>query len=302
MTIAFVFPGQGSQSLGMLDAFADVTVVRDTFAEASAVFGLDLWAVMADAEAINRTEITQPLMLTADIALWRAWQAKEGERPALVAGHSLGEYAALVAAASIAFPAAIELVRTRAECMNRAPAGAMAAILGLDADAVIALCASLAGSQVLEAVNFNAPGQIVIAGHHAAIARAVAAARDHGAKRAIELPVSVASHCSLMGEAAHAFAAELDKVEFRAPSIPVLHNVDAKPHDVGEIKIALGHQLDHPVQWIKTINACVDAGVSEFYECGPGKVLIGLGKRIASDAQWYALSEPTSFSQRVASE
>lgn len=300
MTIAFIFPGQGSQSLAMLEAFSDLAPVRDTFAEASEVLGIDLWATMADADAINRTEITQPLMLAADISLWRAWQAQGGALPALLAGHSLGEYAALVAAGALDFTTATKLVRTRAECMNRAPAGAMAAILGLDAQAVVRLCSDLAQGQVLEAVNFNAPGQIVIAGDKDAVARTVAAAKDYGAKRALELPLSVASHCSLMRDAARDFAAELAQVEFREPAIPVLHNVDAKSHGAAHIRAVLGQQLDHPVQWIATIEACINAGVDAFYECGPGKVLVGLGKRIAPTARWVALGERSGFTEALA--
>lgn len=300
MTAAFIFPGQGSQSLGMLDAFSDLKPVRDVFAEASEALGMDLWATMTDADAINRTEITQPLMLAADVALWRAWQADGSGAPALLAGHSLGEYAALVAAGTLDLTTATKLVRFRAECMNRAPAGAMAAILGLDADAIIQLCSDLAQGQVLEAVNFNAPGQIVIAGDKDAVARAITAAKDYGAKRALELPVSVASHCSLMCDAARDFAAQLAQVEFREPAIRVLHNVDAKPHGVTEIGAVLGQQLDHPVQWIATIEACVKAGVDTFYECGPGKVLLGLGKRIAADARWVALGERAGFMEALA--
>lgn len=300
MTTAFIFPGQGSQSLGMLDQFDDIALVRDAFMQASDALGEDLWGAMSDAQAINRTEITQPLMLAADIALWRVWQSRGGERPAWLAGHSLGEYAALVAADAIDFVAAIKLVRVRAECMNRAPEGAMAAILGLEAEAVVQLCEQLANDQILEAVNFNAPDQIVIAGDKDAIARAVAAAKDHGAKRALGLPVSVASHCSLMRDAAREFAAELEKIQFREPSIPLLHNVDAQSHPAAEIRASLARQLDHPVQWIATIAACVSAGVDNFYECGPGRVLVGLGKRIAPAAQWSALGERSSFAQALA--
>lgn len=299
MTSAFIFPGQGSQSLGMLDAFADLAPVRDTFAEASEALGMDLWGAMADAEAIDRTETTQPLMLAADIALWRAWRTGGGELPTLLAGHSLGEYAALVAADALDLTTATKLVRSRAECMNRAPAGAMAAILGLNAGAVVSLCNELAQGQVLEAVNFNAPGQIVIAGDQDAIARAIAAAKDYGAKRALPLPVSVASHCSLMRDAARDFAAELERIDFREPTIKVLHNVDAKTHPASEIRAVLGKQLDHPVQWIATIEACVAAGVEEFNECGPGKVLTGLGKRIAADAQWLTLGDRAGFTQAL---
>lgn len=300
MTLAFVFPGQGSQSLGMLDAFSDLKPVRDTFAEASEALGMDLWATTTNADAINRTEITQPLMLAADVALWRAWQAGAGVPPALLAGHSLGEYAALVAAGALDLTTATKLVRTRAECMNRAPAGAMAAILGLEAETVLQLCADLAQGDVLEAVNFNAPGQMVIAGDKNAIARAVTAAKDYGAKRALELPVSVASHCSLMRDAARDFAAELARVEFREPVIPVLHNVDARSHTADQMQVVLGQQLDHPVRWIETIEACVEAGVDTFYECGPGKVLVGLGKRIAADARWLALGERAGFTEALA--
>lgn len=284
----------------MLDAFSDIKPVRDAFAEASEALGMDLWATMADAGAINRTEITQPLMLAADVALWRAWQADGGGVPALLAGHSLGEYAALVAAGSLDLTTATRLVRTRAEAMNRAPAGAMAAILGLEAEAVLRLCGDLAQGQVLEAVNFNAPGQIVIAGDKNAVARAITAATDYGAKRALELPVSVASHCSLMRDAARDFAAQLAQVKFGEPAIPVLHNVDAKSHGAAEIGAVLGRQLDHPVQWIATIEACVKAGVDTFYECGPGKVLVGLGKRIAADARWVGLGERVGFKEALA--
>lgn len=286
----------------MLDGFSDLKPVRDTFVEASEALGIDFWASMADAGAINRTEITQPLMLAADVALWRAWQAAGGAVPALLAGHSLGEYAALVAAGALDLTTASKLVRTRAECMNRAPAGAMAAILGLEAEVVLRLCGDLAHGDVLEAVNFNAPGQIVIAGDKDAIARALTAAKDYGAKRAVELPVSVASHCSLMGEAARDFAAELAPVKFAEPAIPVLHNVDAKSHGAAKIGAVLSEQLDHPVQWIAIVDACVKAGVDTFYECGPGKVLVGLGKRIAAQARWVALGERAGFMQALAAQ
>lgn len=297
MTLAIVFPGQGSQSADMLSAFADLPVVKQTFTEASATLDIDMWQIMSDAQAINRTEITQPLMLTADIAIWRAWRERGGARPALVAGHSLGEYAALVAAEAIDFASALRLVRTRAECMNAAPPGAMAAILGLDADKVSALCAEAAAGEVLEPVNFNAPGQIVIAGETSAVARAVATAKTHGAKRAIELPVSIASHCSLMREPAQKFGEALAATVFNAPVITVLSNVDAQPHSLETLRQALQAQLDHPVQWIATIEACMQRGVSEFYECGPGKVLVGLGKRIAPDANWIALGERAAFDE-----
>lgn len=297
MTTAVVFPGQGSQSVDMLSAFADLPAVTETFAEASATLGIDMWQIMSDADAINRTEITQPLMLTADIALWRAWRERKAMEPSVLAGHSLGEYAALVAAEALDFASALELVRTRAECMNAAPPGAMAAILGLDADKVTALCAEAAAGEVLEPVNFNAPGQIVIAGEASAVARAVSLAKTYGAKRAIELPVSIASHCSLMREPAQKFAAALAATRFNAPVITVLSNVDAKPHRLDTVRQSLQAQLDHPVQWIATIEACVRDGVSDFYECGPGKVLVGLGKRIAADARWTALGERTAFDE-----
>lgn len=300
MTLAMVFPGQGSQSADMLSAFADLPVVKQTFAEASATLDIDMWQIMSDAQAINRTEVTQPLMLTADIAIWRAWRERGGAMPALVAGHSLGEYAALVAAEAIDFASALRLVRTRAECMNAAPPGAMAAILGLDADKVSALCAEAAAGEVLEPVNFNAPGQIVIAGETSAVARAVAMAKTHGAKRAIELPVSIASHCSLMREPAQKFGEALAATLFNAPVITVLSNVDAQPHSLETVRQALQAQLDHPVQWIATIEACMQRGVSDFYECGPGKVLIGLGKRIAPDASWIALGERAALDEVTA--
>ena len=297
MSIAVVFPGQGSQSANMLSSFYDLPIVVQTFSEASTTLGIDMWQIMSDADAINRTEITQPLMLTADIALWRAWRERQQGSPTMLAGHSLGEYAALVAADAIDFASALTLVRARAECMNAAPPGAMAAILGLDADKVSALCAEAAAGEVLEPVNFNAPGQIVIAGEAAAVARAIALAKTYGAKRAIELPVSIASHCSLMREPAQKFAATLAATNFRAPAIPVLRNVDAQPHTLETIRQALQDQLDHPVQWIATIEACAEQGVRDFYECGPGKVLVGLGKRIASEARWIALGERAAFDE-----
>lgn len=297
MTFAVVFPGQGSQSVDMLSAFSALDPVKQTFEEASLTLGTDMWQIMSDAAAINRTEITQPLMLTADIAIWRAWRGSVGESPAVLAGHSLGEYAALVAAEAIDFASALELVQMRAECMNAAPPGAMAAILGLDADKVSALCEEAAGGEVLEPVNFNAPGQIVIAGKASAVARAIALAKTHGAKRAIELPVSIASHCSLMREPAQKFSAALAATTFRAPVVPVLSNVNAEPHRLETLRGALQAQLDHPVQWIATIEACVAEGVSDFYECGPGKVLVGLGKRIAPQARWIALGERAVFDE-----
>lgn len=300
MTIAVVFPGQGSQSVDMLSAFADLNPVKQTFDEASATLGIDLWQIMSDAQAINRTEITQPLMLTADIAVWRAWRERGCALPDVLAGHSLGEYAALVAAQAIDFASALKLVRTRAECMNAAPPGAMAAVLGLDADKVSALCEEAAGGEVLEPANFNAPGQIVIAGEAGAVARALALAKTHGAKRAIELPVSIASHCSLMREAAQKFAKALAITQFNAPVIPVLSNVNATPHSPETLRDALQAQLDHPVQWIATIEACVQQGVGDFYECGPGKVLVGLGKRIAAEARWIALGERAALDEVTA--
>lgn len=298
MNFAFFFPGQGSQSLNMMAGFDNMAVVKDTFAEASDVLGQDLWAMMnTDAQAINDTINTQPLMLAAGVATWRAYQALGGRTPAALAGHSLGEYSALVAAGSLDFADAVRLVRLRAQLMQEAVpqgAGAMAAILGLDDDAVRAVCAAaeaeLSG-EVAEAVNFNSPGQVVIAGSAAAIARAAELAKEAGAKRALPLPVSVPSHCRLMQPAAAKLATALQNTAFRQPEIRVIHNADVAAHtDIAQIKDALVRQLYSPVRWTETVALLVEEGITESAECGPGKVLAGLAKRIDKSANCTALT------------
>lgn len=295
MKFAFVFPGQGSQSVGMMQGFGDVAVVRDTFAEASAVLGQDLWKMATEAnEDINQTTNTQPIMLTAGIAAWRAWQNAGGAQPVMMAGHSLGEYTALVAAGALDFADALPLVRFRAEVMQAAVAegvGAMAAILGLDDDAVRAVCAEGAAGEVLEAVNFNSPGQVVIAGHKAAVERGMEIAKTKGAKRALILPVSVPSHCALMKPAAVQLGAYLEKVTLRAPLVPVLHNADVAAYtNTAQIKDALVRQLYSPVRWVETVQAMSAQGITMAAECGPGKVLAGLNKRIVAEMPCLALT------------
>ena len=308
MNFAFFFPGQGSQSLNMMAGFDNMAVVKDTFAEASDVLGQDLWAMMnTDAQAINDTVNTQPLMLAAGVATWRAYQALGGNSPTALAGHSLGEYSALVAAGSLDFADAVRLVRLRAQLMQEAVpqgAGAMAAILGLDDDAVRAVCAAaeaeLSG-EVAEAVNFNSPGQVVIAGNKAAVETAMALAKEKGAKRALPLPVSVPSHCSLMKPAAEKLKTYLEGVNIVAPQIPVIHNVDVNTHqDVALIKDALVRQLYSPVLWTQTVNRLVEDGITEAAECGPGKVLAGLSKRINKEASCVALTKQEDLEAFIA--
>ncbi len=295
MAFAFLFPGQGSQSLKMMDGLAGYPVVKATFDEASAVLGVDLWDMLQaeSADAINQTVNTQPLMLAAGVATWRAWQAAGGAQPAAVAGHSLGEYSALVAAGSLAFADAVKLVRLRAEAMQEAvPAGtgAMAAIIGLDDDAIVAACAEAAQGEVVEAVNFNSPGQVVIAGNKDAVARAIDACKARGAKRGLPLPVSVPSHCALMRPAAERLAAALAGVEIKAPAMPVLHNADVASYtDPAQIRDALVRQLYSPVRWTETIRKLAADGIVLQAECGPGKVLTGLGKRIVAEVKTLAL-------------
>jgi [acyl-carrier-protein] S-malonyltransferase len=295
MKFAFFFPGQGSQSVGMMQGFGDQPVVRETFAQASEVLGQDLWLMVTEPnEELNQTANTQPLMLTAGVAAWRAWQQAGGAQPSVLAGHSLGEYTALVAAGALDFAAALPLVRYRAEVMQGAVAegvGAMAAILGLDDDAVRAVCAEDAQGEVLEAVNFNSPGQVVIAGHKSAVERGMEAAKAKGAKRALILPVSVPSHCALMKPAADQLAAYLANVAITAPQVPVLHNADVAAYsDADKIKDALVRQLHSPVRWVETVQAIAAQGISHAAECGPGKVLAGLNKRIVAEMTCFALT------------
>lgn len=305
MKFAFLFPGQGSQSVGMMAAFAAEALVRDTFAEASEVLGQDLWALVSEgpAEELNKTVNTQPVMLAAGMAVYRAWQAAGGPEPAVMAGHSLGEYTALVAAGALSFADAVRLTRLRAQAMQEAVAegvGAMAAILGLPDEAVRALCSEAAEGEVLEAVNFNSPGQVVIAGHKAAVERGVALARSKGAKRAVMLPVSVPSHCTLMRGAAEVLARHLEEVAFQRPRIPVLQNADVAAFDSPEaIRAALVRQLFSPVRWVETIQRMAAEGVTLAAECGPGKVLAGLNKRIAPEMACLALVDPASLADAI---
>ncbi|MFC4161285.1 ACP S-malonyltransferase [Chitinimonas lacunae] len=301
MTFAMVFPGQGSQSVGMLDAFADLAVVRETLTEASEVLGQDVVRLMAEGpeEALNATVNTQPLMLTADVAIWRAWLAAGGARPTLLAGHSLGEYAALVAAGVLDFAQALPLVRLRAEAMQEAVplgSGAMAAVIGAEDELIRSACADAAQGEVVEPVNFNAPGQVVIAGAKDAVARAVELLKARGVKRVLPLPVSVPSHCALMRPAAERLAQALAELPLAAPAIPVLHNADVASHgDAGAIRAALARQLYQPVRWVETVQALRAAGVGVIGECGPGRVLAGLNKRIDAGAQTVSLLEPAQF-------
>ncbi|WP_124950012.1 ACP S-malonyltransferase [Sulfuriferula thiophila] len=286
MKFAFLFPGQGSQSIGMMQGFDALPMVRDTFVEASAILGQDLWALVTDgpAEQLNLTVNTQPLMLVAGVATYRAWLAQGGRVPDVMAGHSLGEYSALVAAGALTLEAALPLVRLRANAMQSAVAegvGAMAAILGLDDATVRAVCAEAAQGEVLEAVNFNSPGQVVIAGHKDAVERGMVLAKEKGAKRALPLPVSVPSHCALMRPAAELLAAALADVAIQAPRIPVLHNADVMTYsNPDQIRDALARQLYSPVRWVETVQAMANDGVTLAAECGPGRVLAGLTKRI----------------------
>ncbi len=297
MKFALVYPGQGSQSLGMMAAYGDAAVIRSTFDEASAALGRDLWQLATDgpAEAQSQTVNTQPLMLTADIAVYRLWLAKGGPQPALVAGHSLGEYSALVAAGVLQLKDAVPLVELRARAMQAAvPAGegAMAAVMGLDAASVIAACAEAAQGQVVQAVNFNEPKQTVIAGHKAAVERAAELVKAKGAKRALMLPVSAPFHCSLMQPAADALKLRLADVSFAAPQIPVINNVDvAQLADPAAIRDALVRQAASPVRWVETMLAMQAAGVTHVFECGPGKVLAGLVKRCVESLNGAAMND-----------
>lgn len=293
--IAFFFPGQGSQSVGMMSGFGDSAIIKNTFVEASDILGIDLWKMATEAnESINETSNTQPIMLTAGVATWRAWQEVSDVMPKLLAGHSLGEYTALVASGALSFKDALPLVRYRAEVMQSAvPAGvgAMAAILGLDDDTVRAVCAEAAQGEVVEAVNLNSPGQVVIAGNKAAVERGMELAKAKGAKRALPLPVSVPSHCALMQPAAVKLAEYLKNITVNVPQIPVLHNADVAAYsDVAMIKDALVRQLYSPVRWVETVQAVAAEGITQIAECGPGKVLAGLTKRIVAELPCVAFT------------
>jgi [acyl-carrier-protein] S-malonyltransferase len=300
-----VFPGQGSQAIGMMTSFANDCIVRDTFKEASDALGQDLWKLVAEgpAEELNSTVNTQPVMLTAGYAVYRAWRHAGGAEPAIVAGHSLGEYTALVVAGAIAFRDAVPLVRFRAQAMQEAVplgSGAMAAILGLDDDAARAACAEAAQGQVVEAVNFNAPSQVVIAGHKAAVERATQAAKGRGAKRAVMLPVSAPFHSTLLKAAAERLAQRLADMPVAPPAVPVVNNVDvAVESEPRGIKDALARQACNPVRWVEVIQYMVAAGVTHLAECGPGKVLAGLTRRISGNVQGYAVADSGSMGQTL---
>jgi [acyl-carrier-protein] S-malonyltransferase len=305
MKLAIVFPGQGSQAVGMMGGYAEHPQVRETFVEASQVLGQDLWALVHDgpAEVLNQTVNTQPVMLTADVAVYRAWRAAGGAEASVMAGHSLGEYAALVAAGAIAFADALPLVRFRAQAMQDAVpqgVGAMAAIMGLDDEGVVAACAEAAQMQSVEAVNFNAPGQVVIAGHKEAVERAIVAAKARGAKRGLLLPVSAPFHSKLLQPAAKRLAAYLAEVPVRVANVGVLHNVDvARAATPESIRAALARQAATPVRWVETVQAFVAQGVTHIIECGPGTVLTGLARRIAPDVEILPLNDANAIAAAI---
>ncbi|MBA0916588.1 MAG: ACP S-malonyltransferase [Nitrosomonadaceae bacterium] len=306
MKFAFVFPGQGSQSIGMMKGYASLPVVRETFAEASDILGQDFWAMANEgpAEDLNLTVNTQPLMLMAGVSAYRAWESLTGARPVFMAGHSLGEYSALVAAGCLTFADALSLVRFRAEVMQQSVpegTGGMAAVLGLDDDKVRMVCDEVMSThrgKSLEPANFNSPGQVVIAGHRDAVLHGMELAKAKGAKRAIMLPMSVPSHCSLMNHAAEKMQQRLEQVTLQSPAILILHNADVQSHtDAASIRNILVRQLCKPVRWTETIHALASAGVTHVVECGPGKVLSGLNKRIDERVQSLALTDSESLHQ-----
>ncbi|WP_415891383.1 ACP S-malonyltransferase [Neptuniibacter sp. SY11_33] len=305
-TLAFVFPGQGSQQVGMLSELAEThPVIKNTFAEASEVLGYDLWGLVQNGpeEDLNQTDKTQPALLTSGVALWRLWQEQNGTKPAVVAGHSLGEYTALVCAGAISFADGVNLVKLRGEFMQQAvPAGsgAMAAILGLADDAIEKACQAAEQGEVVSPVNYNCPGQIVIAGEKAAVDRAIENCKEAGAKRAIPLPVSVPSHCALMKPAAEKMAVELSKIEISMPEINVVQNVTAAiPASVDELKENLLAQLYSPVLWTKTIQGLVEQGLESTVECGPGKVLSGLNKKVHKPLSVAAINDAAGLEKAL---
>ncbi|MCG6871096.1 MAG: ACP S-malonyltransferase [Gammaproteobacteria bacterium] len=306
MALGMMFPGQGSQSVGMLsELYAASAAVRNTFAEASDALETDLWALISDGpeSELGRTENTQPAMLSAGVAVWRAWLEAGGAMPTMLAGHSLGEYSALVCAGAMPLAAAVRLARQRGRLMQAAVAegeGAMAALLGLGDDAVRALAAEHAGNQVLEAVNFNAPGQVVVAGNRAAVQRLLDNAREAGARKAVLLPVSVPSHCALMHPAAEQLAVELESLDFQVPSIPVIHNATVDiAADAATIRAVLTRQLYSPVRWVESVERMATAGCGTLIECGPGKVLSGLARRIEKSLTTLAVFDPATLAQAL---
>ncbi|MCC3717685.1 ACP S-malonyltransferase [Rouxiella badensis] len=304
--IAVVFPGQGSQALGMLsDLAASHPVVEATFAEASSVLGYDLWQLVQQgpAEELNKTWQTQPALLAASVAIWRVWQQEKGAEPAYMAGHSLGEYSALVCAGVLDFKQAISLVELRGKLMQEAVpegTGAMSAIIGLDNESIAKACEASSQGEVVSPVNFNSPGQVVIAGNKAAVERANEACKAAGAKRALPLPVSVPSHCALMKPAADKLAIALDQVSFSQPQYPVVNNVDVKVEtSAEEIRSALIRQLYSPVRWAESVEFIAQQGVEQLVEVGPGKVLTGLTKRIVDTLTAVAVNDTASLSAAI---
>lgn len=302
--LAFVFPGQGSQSVGMMSKLAaEYALVKQTFEQASDALGFDLWSLVENGPDtdLNQTQNTQPAMLAAGVAVWRIWSEQSQVRPGWMAGHSLGEYSALVCSGAIAFEGAIKLVAERGRLMQEAvPAGvgAMAAIIGLEDHQVVNTCAEVANDEVVAAANFNAPGQVVIAGNTAAVERAMEALKTLGAKRALKLPVSVPSHCLLMEAASDKLNEVLQGIEVSMPNVTLVHNADVKSHGSPEvIRSALKEQLYKPVRWVESVKFMREQGVSSFVECGPGKVLMGLNKRIAGDAVHMTMFDPDSLNK-----
>ncbi len=308
MKFAFVFPGQGSQSVGMMNGYTGLPVIQETFQEASDILKQDLWFMVNNgpADDLNLTINTQPLMLTAGIAVYRAWITLGGDKPALMAGHSLGEYTALVASEALSFADALALVRFRAQAMQQAVpegVGGMAAILGLDDAVVEQICRDITSQnneESLEPANYNSPGQIVIAGHKNAILRGIEMTKARGAKRAIMLPMSIPSHCALMQPAADKMKQQLQQVTLQSPKIPVLHNADVKTHsNAADIQEILVRQLTGPVRWVNTIKAFAASGITHIVECGPGKVLAGLNKRIDQNLQQLSLADSEAIRQAI---
>ena len=306
MTIAFLFPGQGSQSVGMMsDLAAAHSIVKDLYLEASEVLEIDLWALTQEGpiEQLSQTEHTQPALLVAGVAAWRVWQELGGTKPAIMAGHSLGEYTALCCAGAIEFSQAVALVRDRGRYMQEAvPAGegGMAAILGLDDEIVSQVCAEISATHLVQAVNFNAPGQVVIAGSSAGIESAVIALKEKGARRALPLPVSIPAHSSLMSSASERLAQRLDSIDITLPEIPVVHNCNVEiAQSADQLKANLVQQLDSPVRWVECIQLIESQGVSRYIESGPGKVLSGMVKRIVSAPELACIEKPDAYQSLI---
>lgn len=308
MKIAFVFPGQGSQSVGMMNGYANLPIIQNTFEEASDILQQNYWSMVNDGpvEDLNLTIHTQPIMLTASVAVYRAWKELSGQQPSFLAGHSLGEYTALVASETLSFADALAMVRFRAQSMQQAVpegTGGMAAILGLDDTVIQDICVDITRQctdEMLEPANFNSPGQVVIAGHKNAVLQGIELAKSRGAKRAIMLPMSIPSHCSLMQPATEKMQHYLEQIPFEPPKITILHNADVKSHpETAEIKKILIQQLVKPVRWVDTIRTLANNGVTHVIECGPGKVLAGLNKRIDSSLQHLSLSDSTAITQAI---